>query len=120
MALFEDEDYPAKRHHKDLFLKGQECLVKGVTFLGTPFNGSGYADLFGPFIKVIRQLNDFTAMNDSYMNILSTKQPVNLTNIINRFHRVVTQRDIQIAIGCEERPVAGSKLVRAISYIASF
>ena len=116
-ALFEEEDYPNKPQYKDLFLKGQECLVKGVTFMGTPFNGSGYANLFGPFIKAIRQLNDFTAVNDSFVNALNTRQPVDVTKTVNQFYSVMRQRNIRLVIGCEERPVAGSKLVRTESKI---
>ena len=111
MALFEEEDYPNKPQFRNLFLRGQECLVKGVTFFGTPFSGSGYANLFGPLIKAIRQLNDFTAIDDDYLRALNTDQPVDLTRIVDRFHHVVHQRNLQLVIGCEERPSAGSKLV---------
>ena len=112
MALFEEEDYPAKPQYKNLFLNGNECLVKGVTFLGTPFHGSGYANVFAPFIKAIRQLNDITAINDSFLSALNTKQPIDVTNTVNQFYSTMKQYGIRMAIGCEERPLAGSKLVR--------
>ena len=111
MALFEDEDYPSKPEFKSLFLRNQNCLVKGVTCFGTPFSGSGYANLFRPFIKVIRQLNDFTAVSDGYLNALNTDQPIDITRTIDQFYQVIRQNNIYLLIGCEERPLAGSKLV---------
>ncbi len=112
MALFDDQDYGNNEHFKNLFLQNDNCLVKGLVFMGTPFNGTGTADLFIPFIRTIRQLNVITATNDSFLSALSKKQPVNIDRVVNQALGVIRQRNIMILIGCEERPVTGSRLVR--------
>ena len=111
MALFEDDEYLYKPHHRDLFLKDGECLVKGVVFMGTPFRGSGQATLFKPFIKAIRQLNSLTAVNDSFLGALNGNQPIEITHTVHQFQSVMNERGIKVIICCEERPIVGSSLV---------
>ena len=108
-----DEDYGNNDHYRNLFLDGDECLLKGIVFLGTPFAGTGTADLFIPFIKAVRRLNFLSATSDKFLSALSTQQPVDITRMFRQAWSVIRERDIKILVGCEERPVAGSKLVRA-------
>ena len=111
MALFQDDNYDNKQEYQDLFWKGDECLVKGVVFMGTPFRGSGQASLFTPFIRAIRQVNLISAVNDNFLKSLNSDQPVEVTTIVQRFQRIVQAMEIKLLICCESRPVVGSSLV---------
>lgn len=115
MALFKDEGYLNKPEYRGLFVRNGECLVKGITFMGTPFRGSGHAALFSPFIRAVRQLNMVSAVNDSFIKSLNDKQPVDITNIIHRFHDIMNQNRIRVLVCCEETPIAGSSLVSQIN-----
>lgn len=39
MTLFQNDEFFNKPQYRDLFMNGDECLVKGIRFFGTPFFG---------------------------------------------------------------------------------
>lgn len=113
MALFEDENYTNKPAYRDLFYKGDECLVKGMCFMGTPFLGSGQANLLAPFVGALKDVNYFSAINDAiFRSLRENKESLEVPNIVQRFKQISDEHEIRLLIGCEEKPVAGSKLVR--------
>lgn len=112
MALFEDQGYVNKSQYRDLFMNGNQCLVKGVCFMGTPFRGSGQANLLAPFVKAVKELNRFGATNDRFLGSLKeNNQSIEVPNIVHRFKSVAKAKKMRLLIGCEERPIAGSELV---------
>ncbi len=114
--LFQDTGYPNLAKYRDLFVRGSECIVKGIVLMGTPLRGSGQATLFTPYIKTIKHLNPFTAMNDNLLKSLSAHQPIEVSDIVHRFKTVIEERKIKLIIGCEETPIAGAKLVSLIPH----
>ena len=113
MALFQDENYVNKPAYRDLFYKGEECLVKGICFMGTPFLGSGQANLLAPFVGALKDVNYFSATNDAIVKSLKeNNESLEVSTIVQRFKNIVDRTKIRLLIGCEERPVTGSKLVR--------
>lgn len=112
MALFQDEEYVNKRQYRDLFMDGDECLVKGVCFMGTPFRGSGLANQLAPFVKAVKGLNLFSATNDKLLGSLKeNNQSIAIPEIVHRFKSIAKERNMRLLIGCEQTPVAGSQLV---------
>ena len=79
--------------------------------MGTPLRGSNQATLFTPYIKAIKQLNIYSAMNDNLIKSLSAHQPMGIADIVLRFQTVIEEREIKLVICCEETPVAGTELV---------
>ncbi len=116
MALFEDEDY--ENRQQGLFLRGDECLVKGICFMGTPFQGSGTANSLTPFVKALAEVNFLTAVNATLVGTLreNYRESVELRNIVQRFKTIAENRSIRLLIGCESKPVMGSNLVRKNLY----
>lgn len=92
-------------------MRDSECIVKGIVLMGTPLRGSNQATLFTPYIKAIKQLNIYTAMNDNLIKSLSAHQPNGISDIVLRFQTVIEEREIKLVICCEETPVAGTELV---------
>lgn len=112
MALFQDEAYVNKPQYRDLFMDGDTCLVKGVCFMGTPFLGSGHANLLAPFVKAVKGLNIFSATNDKFLGSLKeNNQSIEVPTIVHRFKSIAKEKKIRLLIGCEQIPVAGSELV---------
>lgn len=112
MALFQDEEYANKPQYRDLFMHGDECLVKGVCFMGTPFHGSGHANLLAPFVRAVKGINMISATNDKLLGSLrENNQSIEIPNIVHRFRSIAEEKNMRLLIGCEEIPVAGSKLV---------
>lgn len=114
--LFQDSGYPTLANYRDLFVTGSECIVKGIVLMGTPLRGSNQATLFAPYIKAIKQLNIYTAMNDNLIKSLSAHQPMAVSDIVLRFQTVREERDIKLVICCEETPVARTELVSPIPH----
>ena len=112
--LFQDSGYPTLASYRDLFVRESECIVKGIVLMGTPLRGSDQATLFTPYIKAIKQLNIYTAMNDNLIKSLSAHQPMGISDIVLRFQTVMEEREIKLVICCEETPVAGTELVSPI------
>lgn len=121
MALFQDEDYYNQAANRDLFWKDNECLVKGICFMGTPFLGSGQANLLTPFVKALKEVNYFTSTNTAFLKSLrENSESLEVSTIVQRFKNIVDRNKIRLLIGCEEKPVAGSKLVRLILPFSQF
>lgn len=112
MALYKDEEYVNKSQYRDLFMNGDECLVKGVCFMGTPFLGSGHANLLAPFVKAVKNLNRLGATNDKFLGSLrENNQSIEVPTIVQRFKTIAKEKNMRLLIGCEEIPVVGSDLV---------
>ena len=115
MALFEDEDFHIKASYQELFLKNGQCIVKGIVFMGTPFRGSGDANILAPFVAAVKGLNVFHAANDTFIKSLKkNNNSVEVPTIVQRMKTITESQGIKLLIGCEETPVVGSKLVRAL------
>ncbi|MCJ1461653.1 hypothetical protein MMC07_000250 [Pseudocyphellaria aurata] len=111
MALFQDENYPNKQPYRDLFMHENECLVKGVCLMGTPFHGSGHANLLAPFVRAVKGINIISAANDKLLvSLKENNHSLEISNIIYRFRSIAEKTKMRLLIGCEEIPVAGSKL----------
>lgn len=111
-ALFQDKEYDNKPQYRDLFMDGDECLVKGVCFMGTPFEGSGHANLLAPFVKAVKGLNKWSGTNDVFLRSLrENNRSIEVPTIIHRFKSIVKEKNMRLLIGCEETPVVGSELV---------
>lgn len=111
MALYQDEEYVNKTQYRDLFMNGDECLVKGVCFMGTPFLGSGQANLLAPFVKAVKGLNRLSGTNDNFLRSLrENNQSIEVPTIVQRFKTIAKEKNMRLLIGCEEIPVVGSDL----------
>lgn len=112
MALFEDEEYVNKDVYRNLFQNGKECLVKGICFLGTPFYGSGQANVLVPLVRAVKGLNRFSATNDAFLaSLRENSQSIEVPQIVQRFKSIVEGTGMTILIGCEDNPVVSSNLV---------
>ena len=112
MALFQYEEHVNKSQYRGLFMDGDECLVKGLCFLGTPFLGSGQANLLAPFVRAVKGLNRLSATNDRFLGSLrENNQSIEVPAIVQRFKSIAKENNMRLLIGCEEFPVVGSELV---------
>jgi hypothetical protein len=92
--------------YRHLFLTPAGCLLKGIVFLGTPFQGSLRANQIRPFAKALALVNPFP-MNTDILSILknipdgtSPLDPISTAASI-----VMNKKNIQFLVGCETLPM---------------
>jgi len=92
------------KEYRHLFLTPAECLLKGIVFLGTPFQGSLKANQIRPFAKALALVNPFP-MNTDILSILKNipdgTSPLN--PISTAASIVMNKHHIQFLVGCETR-----------------
>ena len=87
--------------------------------MGTPFLGSGHANLLAPFVRAVKGLNFIGATNDRFIKSLKENNgSLEVANIVQRFRVITEKTKMRLLVGCEEQPVAGSNLV-SMSYLRS-
>lgn len=112
MALFHDEVYINKPQYRDLFMDGNECLVKGVCFMGTPLLGNGPANLLAPFVRAVKGPNKLSGANVKFLGSLrENNQSIDIPTIVRQFKSIAKEKKMRLLVGCEEISVAGSQLV---------
>src|SRR2546429_5241921 len=88
----------------------QECLVKGIVFMGTPFNGTLHANQIRPFLEAFSKLYPHPVNKRLVRSIQD--QALGLSTIRGEFKRIMLANDIKVVVGCETKPVRGTTLVR--------
>lgn len=98
--------------YRDLFMDGNECLVKGVCFMGTPILGTGPASLLKPFVRAVNGPNKLSGANVKFLGSLrGVNQSIDIPTIFRQFGSIAKEKQMRLLVGCEEIPVAGSQLV---------
>ena len=110
LALWENGRASPQENHRQALLKSGKCLVRGITFFGTPFHGSRLANLLAPFVQLARG-------NKQLVSRLKVKNP-DVTTIIERFNQLRAESGYDIPIVCcyEKLPLGGIKLVRNVCF----
>ena len=83
-------------------MNGNECLLKGIEFLGTPFNGSLIASQVKILVDAVTTLNPYPT-NAGLVEALTNGNP-DLADIVGKFHNIQLEMCIRLWIGCESRP----------------
>ena len=98
-------EYHEKYKHV-LISDGNECYLKGIVFLGTPFRGSMKANQITPFISALSEINPF-AMNVSLVRELRNIRDGtgDLQDISMNANIIITTWNIEVLVGCETQPV---------------
>ena len=96
----------SRKYKHVLVTDSDECLLKGIVFLGTPFAGSLKANLISPFIKILASVNP-RPMGQKLVDDLKYVKDGNgdLASISAAANIVIHKYDIEILIGCETQPV---------------
>lgn len=89
--------------YTDLFVKGASTLVKGIVFLGTPFQGSLVASNVDPLVEALSFFNPFP-MNRGLVSALSYGNP-DLQDIVSCFKSLQKEQGFEVWIGCETDPM---------------
>ena len=115
------EDLPQRS--KNVFFRGSESLLKGLVFLGTPFEGSLMANNFLPLIRAVDRINPFPMNRDLISQLRHVKNADGDLSFLSKEASIIfSQNKIEILIGCENAPYfsIGSALVRyaALSFDA--
>lgn len=90
MTLFQNDEFFNKPQYRDLFMIGDECLVKGIRFFGTPFFGVSQANLSVPLVRAVQGPNMFTATIGKYLGSLketyqTDDQSIEVLTFLQRF-----------------------------------
>jgi hypothetical protein len=100
LALWKGGDARIKTEHNRLFMRNGKCIVKGIVFFGTPFQGSllaDYATHAGHLVKLLGA--DKTLLQSLKMN---NKE---LAQITGKFSQVRETHDIKLLIYFECKPL---------------
>ncbi|GAB1311439.1 hypothetical protein MFIFM68171_01649 [Madurella fahalii] len=105
-ALRGDPSIPEEQsHYRKVFFQKGQCLVKGIIFFGTPFEGSKIANFAHKFVKVL-------GGNDTLIDSLRTKSDV-LAELVGKFNQLRSHPEtgFPIIIGYEKSPMFNIKFV---------
>ena len=100
MALWEGKGNKVSSHQKHLFMKNGRCIVKGVVFFGTPFQGSSFADL----VTYSERLVDFLEADKELLKSLRMNNE-ELNEITGKMKQVRQVHDIKVLIYYESQPL---------------
>lgn len=68
--------------------------------------------MLAPIVRAVKGLNIFSPTNDQFIKSLKeNNDSFEVANIVQRFKVITEKTQMRLLIGCEETPVAGSKLV---------
>ncbi|KAK4171898.1 hypothetical protein QBC36DRAFT_382216 [Triangularia setosa] len=105
-ALRHNSDEHGRYHrHRDTLYQNDECLVKGIFFFGTPFEGSKLADNASLILKFLNK-------NSQLLDSLKAKSN-ELADIVAKFNQLRSQphTDIPVLIAYEGLPIYGRTYV---------
>jgi hypothetical protein len=105
---------PKVRKDEDRYLDG---LVKGITFIGTPFWGSFNALTIVPYIKILGKYNRHHKSADLVASLRAND--AELSNLVAHFSQIRSQHDIDIKIFYESL-VVGTSLVSFLLVASQF
>jgi hypothetical protein len=86
------------------FIQG---VVKGLSFFGTPFRGSGNADILSPLVSIASGIAKVSA---SFVNEMKSFSP-NLPYLVDNFNQVAMDNKIEIIPFIEKKTDGLSKVV---------
>jgi hypothetical protein len=108
LLLSEDERTTSlATKYRHLFLdQDNTCLLKGIVFLGTPFQGSSKANQISPWIKALAAVNPFPS-NPRLVEMLKENNDGSspLDEISMAANLIIKKHKIDFMIGCETQPI---------------
>ncbi len=84
-------------------------MVRGVVYFGTPFQGSGSADLMSPIANIVGGL---TRVNTNFVNELKTFSSDKLPRLMMAFNNIRNEEKIEVLVFIEKLPDGPAKVVR--------
>lgn len=81
-------------------------MLKGVHFLGTPFQGSLVAEAARPYVNALAKINPYPT-NPHLVSALTKNRP-DLATIVSKFRSLQIEWGIQIWVGYETKPIGGN------------
>lgn len=104
----EEHSDRSSQYNKLLRSANGDCLVKGIVFLGTPFQGSVRANQAGRLGRVLKKINPLP-MNTGILDELKyvRDKQSDLDTISGEANIIIEEQAIEILVGCETLTVGG-------------
>ena len=108
--LISGEDPDLEANYKHILISEDNiCCLKGVLFLGTPFEGSAKANFVTPFINALSTINPLPMGVNLVKELSSIPDGTgDLKDISQRANIVMTRYKIKVLVAYETQPMTGT------------